>query len=168
MRGYVRSAVKRCALFLSRRLEIFLPAVSDQSARQSPACGGRRVPAGSAASRSAVGSAGAADPFFGSLAFGATSAGFSRSSGLASCRARGWLTRCSFAARLRCHCFSFKISLMAQASSNGAMLVYNFLPVHCIVDFARLCFVDRENIHQILHICIAQSFQISKARFHQS
>ncbi len=32
---------------------------------------------------------------------------------------------------------------MAQASSNGAMLVYDFLPVHCIVDFARLCFVDR-------------------------
>ena len=57
---------------------------------------------------------------------------------------------------------------MAQASSNGAMLVYDFLPVHCIVYFARLCFVDRENIHQILHICIAQSFQISKAGFHQS
>jgi hypothetical protein len=54
---------------------------------------------------------------------------------------------------------------MAQASSNGAMLVYNFLPVHRIVYFARLCFVDRENIHQILHICIAQSFQISKTDF---
>ena len=69
------------------------------------------------------------------------------SSRLASSRAPGRLTRCSFAARLRCHCCFFKISFMAQASSNGAMLVYDFLPVHCIVDFARLCFVDGENIH---------------------
>src|SRR4029453_10732980 len=89
------------------------------------------------------------------------------SSSLASRRACGGLTRCSFAARLRCHCSSLKISLMAQASSNGATSVYDFLPVHCIIDFARLCFVDRENIYQILHISIAQSFQISKAGFYQ-
>src|SRR5262249_34213823 len=81
---------------------------------------------------------------------------------------RGWLTPCSFAARLRCHFCSFKISLMAQASLNGAMLVYDFLPVHCIVDFPRLCFVDRDNIPHILHIWIAQSVEISKARFHES
>jgi hypothetical protein len=40
--------------------------------------------------------------------------------------------------------------------------------VHCIVDFARLCFVDRENIHQILNICITQSFQVGKAGFHET
>src|ERR1043165_1277390 len=71
---------------------------------------------------------------------------------------RRWLTRRSFAARLRCHSCLSKISLMAQASLNGAILMYDFLPVHCIVDLARLRFVDAENIHQILHICIAQSF----------
>src|SRR5262249_48804389 len=66
-----------------------------------------------------------------------------RGSSLSFCRPRGPLTRCSFAARLRCHCCSCKISLMAQASSTRAMLVYCFLPVHRIVNFARLCFVDR-------------------------
>jgi len=47
------------------------------------------------------------------------------------------------------------------------MLLYEFLPVHCLVNLARLCFVDGENIHQILHVSIAQSLQVRKTRFYQ-
>src|SRR4029450_7184534 len=103
-------------------------------------------------------------PLFWHLSFWRYVSWLLRSSSLASCRACGWLTRCSFAARLRCHCCSSKISVMAQASSNGAMLMYDFLPMHCVIDFPRFCFVDRENIYQILHMCITQSFDISEAR----
>src|SRR4030095_9389713 len=45
------------------------------------------------------------------------------------------------------------------------MLLYEFLPVHCLVNLARLCFINCENIHQIMHVCIAQPFQVGKARF---
>src|SRR4029077_7566072 len=51
-------------------------------------------------------------PLFWHLSFWRYVGWLLRSSGLAACRARGWPTRCSFAARLRCHCCSFKISLM--------------------------------------------------------
>ena len=47
------------------------------------------------------------------------------------------------------------------------MLLYEFLPVHCLVNLARLCFVDGENIHQILHVSIAQSLQVRKTRFYE-
>src|SRR5205823_9514318 len=59
-------------------------------------------------------------PLFWQLSFWRYVGWLVRSSSLASLRARGWLTRCSFAARLRCHCCSFKISLMTQAFSNGS------------------------------------------------
>src|SRR5881398_3526477 len=47
------------------------------------------------------------------------------------------------------------------------MLLHEFLPMHCLVNLARLCFVDCENIHQILHVCIAQSFQVGKPGFYE-
>ncbi len=76
MRGYERLAVERCALSLSRPLEIFLPAVSDQSARQSLG-GARRCSGWACCVADAVASAGAAESFFASLGLGVTSAGFS-------------------------------------------------------------------------------------------
>src|SRR5207249_4475005 len=45
------------------------------------------------------------------------------------------------------------------------MLLYEFPPLHCLVNLARLCFVNGENIHQILHVSIAQSLQVRKTRF---
>jgi hypothetical protein len=35
------------------------------------------------------------------------------------------------------------------------MLLYKFLPVHCLVNLARRCFIDRENIDQILDVRVA-------------
>src|SRR5262249_56487752 len=75
MRGYVRSAVEQCALFLSRRPGIFLPAAFDQSARLSPGAGlrgrKRRVfPAGSlAASQLRSAAPGGPAPFLAPLLF---------------------------------------------------------------------------------------------------
>src|SRR5205823_5393706 len=44
---------------------------------------------------------------------------------------------------------------------------YEFLPMDGLVNLARLCFIDCENIHYILHVCIAQSLQVRKAGFYQ-
>src|SRR5262249_2613432 len=65
------------------------------------------------------------------------------------------VSRWRFSVRLRFPFFSCTIFLMSPSSSTGAMLVYDFLPVHCIVNFARLWFVHCQNIHQILHVRIA-------------
>ena len=39
--------------------------------------------------------------------------------------------------------------------------------MHRLVNLSRLCLVDGENIHQILHIGIAQSLQVRETGFNQ-
>ena len=94
--------------------------------------------------------------------------GWLTSSSLAPVCARRGFARCSFAASSSLP-FVF-LKNFAHGSSRlkqSHVIVRQFLPMHCLVNLARLCFIDGENIDQILHVRIAQSFQIGKAGFHQ-
>ena len=91
----------------------------------------------------ADGSAGAAGPFFGGLAFGAMSPGLS---GAVVFRAAALWAGLRVAVLLLVFVaivLPLKFRSWLKRPQTEPLLVYNFLPVHCIVDFARLCFVDR-------------------------
>ena len=47
------------------------------------------------------------------------------------------------------------------------MLLYGFLPMDGLVNLSRLCLIHGENLHQILHLRIAQSFQVREPGFYQ-
>src|SRR4029077_15301245 len=76
-------------------------------------------------------------PLFWHLSFWRYIGWLLRSSSLASSPEsfRGWLARCSFAARLRCHCVPLKFRSWLKRPQTGAMLVYHFLPVPSILYF---------------------------------
>src|SRR5205807_10531922 len=64
---------------------------------------------------------------------------------------------------------SLFVSMFAHGSSvfSGAIFLRAIWSMDRLVDFARLYFVDCEDVHKILYVRSAQAFPIGEARFHE-